>query len=89
MCVFALLHFTVSRVFNNEHNSYPEMSVKQHLACNCAVLVASVDKRYIWASLFFLWYWVFRNIESNICKSARQSVLHFLPVFDFISHFYQ
>jgi hypothetical protein len=40
-------------------------------------------------SLFFLWYWVFRNIESNTGKSARQPVLHFLPVFDFISHFYQ
>ena len=30
---FAVLHFTV-RVFINENNSYPKMSVKQTLGCS-------------------------------------------------------
>ena len=48
----AVLHFTVT-VFNNKHNSYPKMSVKWPPACNWVVLFISVDKWYIWASLWF------------------------------------
>ena len=38
----------------NKHNSYPKMSVKWPPACNWVVLFISVDKWYIWASL---WFW--------------------------------
>jgi len=34
----AVLHFSHSRVFNNENNSYPKMSVKRPLACSWYIL---------------------------------------------------
>ena len=47
-----------------------------------------------YSQYFFLLKFFCRYIESNTGKSPRQgvgdfSVLYFLPVFDFISHFYQ
>ena len=53
--------FTVhshSRVFNDEHNSYPKGSVKQPLAFTWVVLFTFVDRCYIWASLS-TWGWVY------------------------------
>ena len=40
-----VLHFIV--VFNNEHNLYPEMNVKQSLACSKTVHFTSIDNRCI------------------------------------------
>ena len=47
-CICCCLTFhSPSRVFYNENNSYPEMSVKGPPACTWAVLITSLDKRYI------------------------------------------
>ena len=53
--VIAVLHFSHSRVFNNQHNAYPEMSVNRLLACSLPVLITSVNKcswRYFYLFLF-------------------------------------
>ena len=46
-------------IFNNDHNSYPKMSVKLSLTCSQTMLFISVDKRYISASLSFRCYLVY------------------------------
>ena len=50
----AVLHFSHSKVFNNEQNSYPKMCVKQTLSCNWMVLFTSANIRCIWGSLSFV-----------------------------------
>ena len=50
----AVLHFSHSKVFNNEQNSYSKMRVKQTLSCNWMVLFTSANIRYIWGSLSFV-----------------------------------
>ena len=47
-CLFIdVLYFSYSSAFNNEHNSYHEMSAKRPIACSWAIPFTSVDKRYI------------------------------------------
>jgi hypothetical protein len=46
-------------VLQNEHNSYSKMSVKLSPTCSQAMLLISVDKRYISASLSFRCYLVY------------------------------
>ena len=48
-----------SRVFNDEHNSYPQMSVNWPLAGSWMVLFISADKPYTKASLSFWCYLVY------------------------------
>jgi hypothetical protein len=44
---------SLGRVFNNGNNPYHKVSMKRSLTCSWAVLLTSVDKRYIWVSLSF------------------------------------
>ena len=48
--------------FNNVHNSYPKMSVKQPIAHSCAVLFTSTDKLHIRVSSLRLCHLVYRTL---------------------------
>jgi hypothetical protein len=59
------------RPSNNEHKSYPKMSVKWLLDCSWTALFTSVDKHYILASFFVLIFiWSIEFISMMQCYTG-------------------
>jgi hypothetical protein len=61
------------RIFNNEHNSYHTMNGKLPLVSIWEVLITSIGKLYIWASLSFGFYLVMKLHFADGCAVINKT----------------